>query len=259
MTGSATEAPVGAQRAAPWTRAVLAQARVELSLTLRRGESLLLTLGIPVLLLTFFSVVDVLPLPEGTEDAIDFLAPGVLALAVMSTAMVSLGIATGFERQYGVLKRLGVTPLGRRALLAAKTLAVLVIELVQVVVIGTVAWALGWRPDGDVALALAAALLATVAFAGIGLLMAGTLRGEVTLAAANGLYLVLLLLGGMVFPLDRLPGALRAVAELLPAAALSTALDAALTTGAAPGKAWAVLAVWALAAPAAAAATFRWE
>jgi ABC-2 type transport system permease protein len=178
----------------------------------------------------------------------------------MSTAMVSLGIATGFERQYGVLKRLGTTPLGRRALLAAKTLAIVAIELVQVAVLAAVALALGWRPEGSLLPALAAALLGTVAFAGLGLLMAGTLRGEVTLAAANGLYLVLLLLGGMVFPLDRLPGALRAVAELLPAAALSTALDGALGASASvPGKAWLVLLAWAAAAPALAAATFRWE
>jgi ABC-2 type transport system permease protein len=239
---------------------VLAQAQVELRLTVRRGESVLLTLGIPVLLLVFFSVVDVLPLPEGTDDAVDFLTPGILALAVMSTAMVSLGIATGFERQYGVLKRLGTTPLGRRALLAAKTLAIVAIELVQVAVLAAVALALGWRPEGSLLPALAAALLGTVAFAGLGLLMAGTLRGEVTLAAANGLYLVLLLLGGMVFPLDRLPGALRAVAELLPAAALSTALDGALGASASvPGKAWLVLLAWAAAAPALAAATFRWE
>lgn len=255
MTAGAVE-----QRSAPWPRAVLAQAQVELRLTLRRGESVLLTLGIPVLLLVFFSAVDVLPLPEGTEDAVDFLTPGILALAVMSTAMVSLGIATGFERQYGVLKRLGTTPLGRRALLLAKTLAILAVELVQVAVLAGVALVLGWRPEGDPLPALAAALLGTVAFAGLGLLMAGTLRGEVTLAAANGLYLVLLLLGGMVFPLERLPGPLRELSELLPAAALSAALDGALGAAAAvPGKAWLVLLAWAVLAPALAAATFRWE
>jgi ABC-2 type transport system permease protein len=226
-------------------------------MTLRRGESLLLALGIPVLLLVFFSVVDVLP--TNTDDPVDFLAPGVLALAVMSTAMVGLGIATGFERQYLVLKRLGTTPLGRPALLAAKTAAVLVVELVQVAVLVPVALALGWRPDGNVVAALAAVLVATVAFAGLGLLMAGTLRAEVTLAAANGLYLVLLLLGGMVVPLGELPGALRAVARALPAAALSDALHAALASAAVPGRAWLVLAIWAVAAPAAAAALFRWE
>jgi ABC-2 type transport system permease protein len=241
-------------------RAVLAQTKVELALTLRRGESVLLSLGIPVLLLLFFSTVDVLP--TGTDEPIDFLAPGVLALAVMSTAMVGLGIATGFERQYGVLKRLGSTPLGRPALLTAKTLAILAVELLQVAVLVALSLVLGWRPSGSVAAAAAAAaamLLATVGFSGLGLLMAGRLRGEAVLAAANGLYLVLLLLGGMVIPLAELPAALRGVSRALPAAALSDVLHAASTAAAVPGRAWLVLAAWAVAAPAAAAATFRWE
>ena len=237
--------------------ALRAQTAAEVRMTLRRGESLLLALGIPVALLVFFSLVDVLP--TGTDDPIDFLAPGVLALAVMSTAMVGLGIATGFERQYGVLKRLGSTPLGRPALLAAKTLAILAVEVLQVAVLVALSLALGWRPSGSVAAAAAAMLLATVAFAGLGLLMAGRLRGEAVLAAANGLYLVLLLLGGMVIPLAELPGALRAASRALPAAALSDVLHAASTATGIPGRAWLVLAVWAVAAPAAAAATFRWE
>jgi ABC-2 type transport system permease protein len=237
--------------------AVAAQARTEVALTLRRGESLLVTIGIPVLLLAFFSVVDVLP--TGTDDSVDFLAPGVLALAVMSTAMVSLGIATGFERQYKVLKRLGATPLGRPALLAAKTAAVLAVEILQVAVLVPVALVLGWRPGGSAFLAAAALLVATVAFAGLGLLMAGTLRAEVTLAAANGVYIVLLLLGGMIFPLSELPGWLEAAAELLPAAALSDAVTAAFDEGSAPARPWLVLAVWAVAAPTVAAWRFRWE
>ena len=239
-------------------KAVLAQARVELLLTLRRGESLLLSLGIPVGLLVFFSMVDVLP--TGRRDPVDFLAPGVLALAVMSTAMVGVGISTGFERQYGVLKRLGSTPLGRPALLAAKTLAVLAVEAVQVAVLVGVALLLGWRPAGGAVAAGAAMLVATVGFAGLGLLMAGTMRGETVLAAANGLYLLLLLLGGMVVPLARLPGALRGLARLLPAAALSDVLHGALAAGAGvPARAWWVLLAWAVLAPAAAAFTFRWE
>jgi ABC-2 type transport system permease protein len=217
----------------------------------------LLSLGIPVMLLVFFSFVDVLP--TGTDDPIDFLAPGVLALAVMSTAMVGLGIATGFERQYGVLKRLGSTPLGRPALLAAKTLAILAVEVLQVAVLAGVALALGWRPEGSVVAFVPAMLLATVGFAGLGMLMAGRLRGEAVLAAANGLYLVLLLLGGMVIPVGELPGPLRAVSRALPAAALSDVLHAASNAGPVPGRAWLVLAVWAIAAPVAAAATFRWE
>jgi ABC-2 type transport system permease protein len=239
-------------------RALAAQARAEVTMTLKRGESVLLALGIPVMLLVFFSLVDVLP--TGTRHAVDFLAPGVLALAVMSTAMVSLAIATGFERQYLVLKRLGSTPLGRPALLAAKTASVVAVEVVQVLVLVPVALLLGWHAGGaSLAGALGAVVLATIAFAGIGLLMAGALPALTTLAAANALYLVLLLVGGMVVPLSKLPGGLRGVARALPAAALSDALHAALSGAAVPGRAWAVLGVWAVAAPLTAAKTFNWE
>jgi ABC-2 type transport system permease protein len=240
-------------------RAFLAQLRVELVLTARRGESLLLVLGIPLLLLVFFSVVDVLPLPAGVEEPVDFLAPGVLALAVLSTAMVQTAIGVAFERQYGVLERLGVTPLGRGRLLGAKLAAVLAVEVVQVAVLAAAALALGWDPSWSAGAAVAAVAGGTAAFGGLGMLMAGRLRAEVTLAAANGLYLVLLLLGGMVFPLEELPSALEAFSELLPAAALSELLQAAADGEAGPGQAWAVLTAWAVTAPAAAAATFRWS
>jgi ABC-2 type transport system permease protein len=241
-------------------RSYLAQTRMELALSLRQGEQLLVSVAIPLLLLVFFSLVDVLPKPDRVDHSVQFLAPGILALAVMSTAMVSLGIGTGFERQYGVLKRLGSTPLGRPRLIAAKITMVLVVELIQVAVLVPTAFALGWDPDGTVALVIPAYLLGTAAFAGIGLLLAGTQRGTVTLAAANGLYLVLLLLGGMIIPLTKLPTAIRVVAELLPAAALSQVMAAAFTAGVdTVARDWIVLAVWAIAAPALAARFFRWE
>src|SRR5947209_14672410 len=152
-------------------KALAAQSRAELVLTLRRGESVLLTLVIPILLLVFFSSVDILPKPVGVQESVDFLAPGILALAVMSTAMVGLGIATGFERQYGVLKRLGSTPLGRPRLLGAKTVSIVAVEVLQAVVLVGVAVALGWSPlRSSFGSAAVAMLLATVAFAGLGLL-----------------------------------------------------------------------------------------
>ena len=239
--------------------AVVAQARVELTLTARNGESVLLTIGIPVVLLVFFSVVDVLP--GLGDDPVQFLAPGVLALAVMSTSMVALAIATGFERKYGVLKRLGSTPLTRPALVAAKVSAVLAVQAVQVLVLGGAGLLLGWSPSWwGVPLALVGVVLGTVAFAGLGLLMAGTLRGEITLALANGLYLVLLLLGGMVVPLAELPDGVRAVAQLLPSAALAEVLHGTIgAAGDVPARAWIVLAVWAGVTPAASARLFRWE
>jgi ABC-2 type transport system permease protein len=244
--------------------AFVAQVRAETYMTLRRGETLLLTVGIPVVFLAFFTTVHVVP--TQTRHPVSFFVPGILALAIMSTAMVSLGIATGFERGYGVLKRLGATPLGRSRLIGAKIATVLLVEVVQAAVLVPVGLGLGWHAGGSggagvvAGQALAVALLATVAFGGIGLAMAGLLRAELNLAAANGLYLVLLLLGGMIVPLGKLPGWLAGAARVLPAAALSDGLHAALGTGApVPLHAWVVLAVWAVAAPLLAAATFRWE
>ena len=236
-----------------------AQLRAELQATMRNSEQLLLTLGIPVMLLVFFSLVDILP--TGTTDPIDFLAPGVLALAVMSAAMVSLGIGTGFERSYKVLKRLGTTPLGRGRLIVAKILSVVMVELVQFAVLSPVAYALGWRPASPQWLgALAGVVVGTMAFAGIGLCLAGRLRGEINLAAQNGLYLVLLLLGGMVIPFSKLPGGLSSVAKALPSGALSQVLRNALTqSDSASTSAWLILAGWAVVAPAAATRLFRWE
>lgn len=238
-------------------RAVAAQTRIEALLTLRRSESLLVTAAIPLGILVFFSQVEAI---TDVAEPVDFLVPGVLALAVMSTAMVSLGIATGYERRYGVLKRLGSTPLSRAGLLTAKTNNVLLIELVQAVLIIAVGLALGWSTSARIIPAVGLLLVGTVAFAGIGLLMAGTLRAETNLALSNALFLALLFLGGMAYPLGRLPSALQALAELLPAAALAEAVRDVLTPSHAfPVGHVIVLAAWAIAAPVAAAGFFRWE
>ncbi|HEY7947033.1 MAG TPA: ABC transporter permease [Acidimicrobiales bacterium] len=240
-------------------RRLAAQTGAEVGMTLRRGESLLLTVAIPVVLVVFFSEVHLLP--TGTRHPVAFLAPGILALAVMGTALVNLSIATGFERGYGVLKRLGATPLGRPALLGAKIGAVVVVEILQAVVLVAVSLGLGWHPRaGGAGVAVAVVLLATAGFGGLGLLMAGVLKAEVNLAAANGLWLLLLLVSGMLAPLSKLPGWLEAVAKLLPAAALAQGLHDALGRGTSvPGWAWLVLVLWAVIAPAAAVMTFRWE
>ena len=235
------------------------QLRAELNVVRRNGEQLLVTLGIPLLLLGFFSVVDVLPTNE--KDPVNFLVPGILALAVMSTSMVSLGIATGFERNYLVLKRLAATPLGTTRLIAAKTLSIAVVEAVQMILLISLGFLLGWSPQqANWLLALIAVVLGTFAFAGIGLFLAGNLRGEVNLAATNGLYLILLLIGGIVFPLDKLPGALSAISRCLPTAALSDVLrNSLMSAGEHTTSSWIVLLVWAIAAPLLAAKTFKWN
>jgi ABC-2 type transport system permease protein len=240
-------------------KVALVQLRAELRRVASNGEQLLLTLGIPVLLLVFFSLVDVLP--TGTKEPIDFLAPGILALATMSTAMVSLGIGTGFERGYHVLKRLAATPLGRPRLIAAKIGSVMAVEIVQFAVLIPVAFVLGWNPGSpDWLLGVGAVIVGTMAFAGIGLTLAGRLPAEINLAAQNGLYLVLLLLGGMVIPFAKLPGAIRAVAHALPSGALADVLRESLSNaGTQPTRSWIVLCIWAVATPLLAARLFRWD
>ncbi|MFF8270949.1 ABC transporter permease [Streptomyces sp. NPDC016562] len=244
--------------AAPVSRMILAQTALETRMLLRNGEQLLLTVIIPALLLALFSAVDIVD--TGAGEPVDFLAPGVLALAVMSTAFTGQAIATGFDRRYGVLKRLGASPLPRWALMAAKTLSVLVTEVLQVALLTAIAFALGWSPHGDPLSVAALILLGTAAFSGLGLLMAGTLKAEMTLAAANLVFLLLLVGGGVIVPLDKFPDAVRSVLELLPISALSGGLREVLQHGAAlPWGDAAVLAGWAVLGLGAAGRFFRWE
>ena len=246
-------------KAASFGHQVTAQTRVELLLTLRRGESVLITLIVPVVLLVFFASLNIIP--ASTGKAVDFLLPGMLALAVMATGMVSLGIATAYERYYGVLKLLGSSPLPRGGLILAKLISVLVLELLQVIILVGVAVALyGWRPAGSPLLALLVLAIGTATFAALGLAMAGALRAEVTLAGANALYLLFLLLGGGILPLSHLPPGLAAIAQLLPAAALTQALQACMSSGAAfPSLPLLTLVVWAVVILLVAVRTFQWE
>ncbi|MFJ9866581.1 ABC transporter permease [Streptomyces sp. NPDC101165] len=244
--------------AAPLPRMIAAQAALETKMLLRNGEQLLLTVVIPTLLLALFSSVDIVDTGKG--KAVDFLAPGILALAVMSTAFTGQAIATGFERRYGVLKRLASSPLPRWGLMTAKTASVLVTEVLQVILLTVIAFALGWSPHGNPLAVLLLLILGTAAFSGLGLLMAGTLKAEATLAAANLVFLLLLVGGGVIVPLDKFGSAGQHILGLLPISALSDGLRDVLQHGA--GMPWGdlgILAVWAVVGLAAAGRFFRWE
>ena len=254
----AAPAPAGA---APWLRRVLAQARWETGVMLRNGEQLLLTLVLPALVLVTLSAsrfVD-LPVPAGAER-VDVVAPGVLALAVMSTAFTGQAIGTGFDRRAGVLRLLGTTPLGRDGLLAGRWLAVLAVQVLQTVVLSGVALGLGWSPVlGGAPAAVLVVVLGTAAFTALALLLAGTLRAEAVLAVANLVWLLLLAGGGVVLPASELPGPLAALAPWLPSGALGDGLRAALLDGSLDPLAVLVLAVWAAVAGVLAARLFRWS
>ncbi|TFG68459.1 MAG: ABC transporter permease [Thermomicrobiales bacterium] len=241
--------------------AVLAQTEMELRLTSRRGENVLVTIVIPVVVLLFFASVDILPAVAGRP--VDFLLPGAMTLAVIATSLVSLGIATAYERSYGVLKRLGGSPLTRGGLLAAKMAAVLVVEGIQLILLVAIAATfLGWSPGpgASIATLVFALLLGTLAFAGLGLFLAGALRAEATLAIANGLFIACLLLGGIVLPISHLPEPLATLAGVLPASALDDAFGVALGSSDADlSRAALILAFWGIGAVAIAVRTFRWD
>jgi ABC-2 type transport system permease protein len=246
---------------APLLRQVRAQAGMEARLILRNGEQLLLAVVIPVIVLVG-AVTGAKHLGfHLTHPAVDVFAPGVLALAVMSTSFASLAIATGFERRYGVIKRLGSSPLPRSGLLLGKIGALLVVEVLQLVVIGAVAFVLGWAPvvDGaSIGSALLVVACGTAAFAGLGLFLAGVLRAEATLAAANLVYLLLMAGGAVVLPTSSY-GAFGNVATWLPSGALGNGLRAAFLDGTLNVHAVAVLLVWAIVGAVLTARTFTWE
>ena len=244
--------------AAPRPAMLRAQTSLEFRLQLRNLEQVGLTLIIPLLLLFFFN----LPLlyKLGVDRRIDFVVPSMIALAVMSAAFTGLAIGTGFERKYAVLKRLGATALPRAVLVGAKTLSVLLLEVVQVVLICLLGFVLAWHPHGDPLFVALLVVLGTAAFGGLGLLLAGVLRAEVTLAAANLVWLVLLFAGGIAIPLSKYPHGVAQVLQYLPSAALSDGLHRVLEDGAvAPLHDVATLVVWAAIALPAAARWFRWE
>lgn len=244
-------APGAASSGARWW----AQSRLEFRLLMSNGEQILLTLAIPVAAL--LAVVSL-----GLAD-IDEATAGVIALAILSTAFTATAISTGFERRSGVLKLLGATPLGRSGLLAGKITATLWVIVMQLLLITAVAAARGWSPRTSDPLALAVVVaLGGLALGSWGLALAGRLRAEATLAVANAIFLLLLFAGGTVLPTERLPGALAAVGQFLPSAALGDALRTLLTGPAAteaPIAEMVILAVWALAGCLITARTFRWE
>jgi ABC-2 type transport system permease protein len=257
MTGTFTPAP----GAAPLPRQVLAQARMESRLMLRNGEQLLLAVIIPVIVLVGGVEAAKQLGHHFDHPAVDVFTPGVLALALMSTAFTSLAIATGFERRYGVLKRLGSSPLPRSGLLLGKIGGLLFVELLQVVVVGGVGLALGWDPRhsaGTAAGFVLAVVLGTAAFAALGLFVAGVLRAEATLAAANLVYLLLMAAGAVVLPASSY-GAWGHVARWLPSGALGDGMRQAFLDGRVAGTSMLVLLGWTAVGTVLTARTFRWE
>ena len=241
------------------TQRTVAHARWETRLLLRNGEQLLLTFAIPIGLLLALSLTTMFAISTGDERVPSALAT-VLAVSVISSAFASLAIATGFERRSGALRFLGTTPLSRGELLGGKFGATAIVTLLSCAAAVIVAALLGWRPSSAAAWAIPVVILGTAAFAAWGMALAGLLRAEAVLAVANGLFLILIMFGGVIIPPTSLPGPMAAVAPWLPSGALADALRAGLVHQQAPAAVtFLVLLAWLVAGAAVARRTFRWS
>jgi ABC-2 type transport system permease protein len=243
---------------APLFKRILLQGGYEALTMIRNGEQLILAVVLPLLALVGLTVTPLLDDLGGSR--VDVAAPGILALCAMSTGFTGQGISTGFDRRYGVLRFLSTTPLGRTGLIAGKILAVLAVLALQVLVIGMAAVILGWRPDLTGLLpGLALLVMGGAAFTALGLLVAGTVRPEATLAITNLLWILLGALGGIVIPAERLPGPAQNIVHFLPSGALGEALRDALLHGGLNITAALVLLLWTVLAGAAAIRWFKWN
>lgn len=250
-----------APRAASLTSMIIAQTRLELTLLLRNGEQLLLTMFIPITLLVGLCL---LPVDTGlgstTAERAAVFVPAIMTVAVMSTAFTGQAIAVGFDRRYGALKRLGATPIPRWGIIAGKSGAVMIVVVLQSVVIGAIGAAFGWRPEPlGLLLGALVMLLGTVTFSALGLLLGGTLKAEVVLALANLLWFAMVGVGSLVvLGTARVPESVHWIARCIPSGALTEALSQA-TRLSVDGVGICVLLVWALVAGALAVRWFRFE
>jgi len=237
-----------------------AQFQLELKLLLRNGEQLLLTMFIPITLLIGLSV---LPLGSFGENRVAVFVPAIMALAVISTAFTGQAIAVAFDRRYGALKRLGATALPVWGIIAGKALAVVTVVFLQAILLGGIGLALGWRPSAGGLLAGGAIIaLGTAAFVAMGLLLGGTLRAEIVLAAANLLWFVFAAAGALTLESATVPSGLAQAARLIPSGALTEALSKAVSDPAAVALDWfgiAVLAIWGAVSAVAALRWFRFS
>lgn len=243
---------------APLVKRIVLQGGYEALTMIRNGEQLILAIVLPLLALVGLTVT---PLLDGLGGSrVDVAVPGILALCALSTGFTGQGIATGFDRRYGVLRFLSTTPLGRTGLIAGKILAVLSVLTLQVLIIGTAAVMLGWHPEPAGLLpGIALLIMGGAAFTALGLLIAGTVRPEATLAITNLFWILLGALGGIVIPAERLPGPAQNIVHFLPSGALGEALrDALLHGGLNTGAAFVLLA-WTVLAGAAAIRWFKWN
>ncbi|QPK78171.1 multidrug ABC transporter permease [Corynebacterium lizhenjunii] len=231
---------------------VAAQGSIESKLMLRHGEQQLLSIIIPVMILLGGTRVA----PNLIGDPQE-LFPMVLAIAATSAGFTGQAISLAFDRRYGALKRTGASGVPAWAIIAGKVIAVLSMVALQLLVLGTVGYLVGFRTTAwGVLLAGLTLMVGVCAFTALGLALGGRLSSEVVLALSNLIWFLLLAVVGWALYSQGLGD--NGWLNVVPTVALAGGLKVAFA-GSFPGIQLAALAVWALAAGWAAARWFRFE
>ena len=243
--------------------AMAGQLRAEFVLVLRDKGVVTFALFFPVLTIVFFGYLN-RGGSVGDVAYASFLIAGGVGMVVSSAAFENLGVALARQRDDGILKRLGGTPLRPWMLVGAKVLTAAAIILVQaLVMIAVNVFLFGARITGSPGWGLLALLAGILAFAAMGLALAGLSRStDVASAAARALSLPMQFLCGTLFPLEGMPPVLRQIAEVLPLTYFVNAFRGAILYGGGPaeyGKDWLVLLGCLVVALVVAVKTFRWE
>lgn len=242
---------------APAWRRVLTHAAFETRIMLSNGEQIMVAILMPLGVLIALHL-----LPVGRVEGAVPLHTALAAAwgtAVVSSSLTSQAIQTGFDRRNGVLRWVATTPLGRSGYLAGKIVSLLTVQVLQIALLLAVTALLGQVPSpAGIAAAIPVWLLGSVAFGGLGLLLAGTLRTEAVLAGSNVLFVLFVAVGGIALPPVSFPRLLRSITDLLPSGALGDLLRATLADGPFSWGSVLILLVWAVLLSLAATRWFRW-
>lgn len=171
-------------------------------------------------------IVEARSVESSSLEYIDFLVPGLLAMALAQTAVFGIAGTLVSYRELGIFRRLKVTPLPLAQFAFARLVAVLALALAQTaVLLGVGRVGFGVHLGIDVAALVPLVVAGALCFVTIGFLVGAISKNQETAAAlANVITLPMVFLAGVFFPLTQAPGWLREIARFLPLTYLADGL-----------------------------------
>lgn len=195
---------------------------------------------------------------------IDFLLPGIVALAIMQMAVFSVAFVFVDYKEKGILKRLLATPMKPYQFVTANVVTRLLVAVIQATLLILVGvYLFHAHVLGSVWLLIPPVILGGIMFLGMGFTISGLAKTvDAVPAIANLIVFPMLFLGGTFFPIDNMPNWLQHIVKYLPLTYLSHSMrvvmiEAANFRAIAYDLAWMV--VWAVILIFLAIFTFRFE